>query len=829
MKTKRLRKLMSIVLVMSLSSLGTVTVNSVSHSDEESTDLQSYDEEIFVLPDIISESEAKEHGYIGRDYESEPNLYTFIFKNSDGTNTMKLFGHPVKYEDENGKVKDISFDIQENDDGSFSTVNNNIITTFSSDLTDGINIVYNDIDICMIPDTGRKSISAVGNEDTDTVTYRLDDNTSYEYKLMYSGFKEDIVVTEYTGQTEFDFTLYTNGLKLVEQDGSYYLFNEKNEYTASIGDIIVNTADGRSDAVGSMTYLTVKENEEYVLTIHIGDEYLMNESTMYPIRIDPTISINASSSGDATIEDITLNSNDNVPSPTSSMIYVGKRNIYGKSRILMRFPNLDLFPIKSSVNISSAKVELQDLSVNSYPLRVYCCLFNGSWEETGPTWNGMNQNNDAEIYTTLSEKVVSSNIGANLSPQYRYSFNIKQAVQRWKDGTFDKNTGIIFKASQEIENLDMYMYKFNAFGSFENAYDSYKPSLTITYSSTIQRNQFFSKYTPSKYNMFYIGNLSPGDIVDNIQFRMNCYGYSFCNIIHGTTQLYLENGKLTGYKQEPGEFVSTNDKYEMLHNNEHPGVQLFSLIVLNDPIASMNNVKNNLYWDAKRFGYSLVEYIPSSSQLPQYGTDSRLVAVVTGNTDYHFYMQHSDGTWSHKPGSGKVTNRSLNTTGKVILTNDNIYYYANKGAYLNGQLKFFVITKSAIIDQPHGSRCCLSWPNCSHQEITLMHKEKAGDSLDTSAAISGSIQARIDYVDDVDFYFFPVTTTKTYNISIIYSPYITGEDLELRLYNNAGICVMSDLTNSPPQLSLTLYAGSQYYIAVRNDSINFGDYTLSIN
>ena len=101
--------------------------------------------------------------------------------------------------------------------------------------------------------------------------------------------------------------------------------------------------------------------------------------------------------------------------------------------------------------------------------------------------------------------------------------------------------------------------------------------------------------------------------------------------------------------------------------------------------------------------------------------------------------------------------------------------------------------------------------------------------MDTSAAISGSIQARIDYVDDVDFYFFPVTTTKTYNISIIYSPYITGEDLELRLYNNAGICVMSDLTNSPPQLSLTLYAGSQYYIAVRNDSINFGDYTLSIN
>lgn len=62
--------------------------------------------------------------------------------------------------------------------------------------------------------------------DDKTIGYQLDERTSLEYSLTYTGFKEDIVVSEYTGQTEYEFTLLTEGLTLEEIDGSYYLTDE---------------------------------------------------------------------------------------------------------------------------------------------------------------------------------------------------------------------------------------------------------------------------------------------------------------------------------------------------------------------------------------------------------------------------------------------------------------------------------------------------------------------------------------------------------------------------------------------------------------------------
>lgn len=125
---------------------------------------------------------------------------------------------------------------------------------------------------------------------------------------------------------------------------------------------------------------------------------------------------------------------------------------------------------------------------------------------------------------------------------------------------------------------------------------------------------------------------------------MNCYGYAFGHILHGAA-MYLGNG---GYKQQPGEFAKTDDKDETVIN-----------IVKGDPSASMNNVVANMRLDANRLGYMLNEYVPTTATVAQYGTAGRLIAVVTGSNDYHFYMQHNDGTWSHKRGSMAVTNKSI--------------------------------------------------------------------------------------------------------------------------------------------------------------------------
>ena len=82
-----------------------------------------------------------------------------------------------------------------------------------------------------LPSVATKSLSAektVANAtarkiNNKTVAYTYDDKTTLEYSLTYTGFKEDIVVSEYTGQTRYDFTLYTGGLKLTERNGSFYI------------------------------------------------------------------------------------------------------------------------------------------------------------------------------------------------------------------------------------------------------------------------------------------------------------------------------------------------------------------------------------------------------------------------------------------------------------------------------------------------------------------------------------------------------------------------------------------------------------------------------
>ncbi len=441
------------------------------------------------LPDVITEEEAAENGYAFRITEAEPDLNTLIFRNTDGTNTMRIFDHPVKYLDENGAVKDITLDIRTSQTG-FVSKQSAVRTEFPKMLSDGITLAYDDIRITLIPqqavpeETERKTeITASLSSDKRTVTYSCGEKTAFEYSLTYTGFKEDIVVSEYTGQTEYYFLLNTNGLVLEKLDGSYYLTNGKGEIKAVIGDIIIFTADERNNAFGNMTHETVKEGKQYILTIHIDGDYLKDEKTVYPIRIDPTIEINYEGNGAGAIEDVTLNSLDS-SSPNSGSLFVGKRETYGISRTLMRFPGLDLSEISSAFYITEARVELRDLMCYSTQLPVSCYAFKGSWNISTVRWSNVSPDNYDT--TELDSKVVYYRNGDySITGNYaRYSFDITQAVKWWKNGTYSKDCGIIFKTTSAVEtgstNVSVCFASYNR--------SSNKPSFTLTYNSGISVN-----------------------------------------------------------------------------------------------------------------------------------------------------------------------------------------------------------------------------------------------------------------------------------------------------------------------------------------------------
>ena len=117
--------------------------------------------------------------------------------------------------------------------------------------------------------------------------------------------------------------------------------------------------------------------ENHILYGDNTDKMIFENESLYPLVIDPDVELlNLTDSG--AIEDLTINSDDQIPAGTSGSIFVGKRQTYGKSRILMKFPNLNLSAISRSSNIVDAKVYLRDLMCESSSMTVYCYRFTGN-------------------------------------------------------------------------------------------------------------------------------------------------------------------------------------------------------------------------------------------------------------------------------------------------------------------------------------------------------------------------------------------------------------------------------------------------------------------
>ncbi len=483
---KRSFKLLSLLLVLCLiipTLVGFTSFEEATETEIKEEAIQTITPEIIEtseLPDIISEDEAISNGYVGRLKSQEKDLHTFVFKNSDGTNTMQVYSHPVKYIDKLGNVQDISLEVKANSDGSFSSASHSVITTFEKKLSDGISLSHEDVNIKITPTgLGIASPSAKVSTDNKSVAYALNSKTAYVYELTYSGFKEDIVVNEYTGQTEYTFTLHTNGLTLTEEDGSYYLTDDEGNIRATIGDIIIFTADERNNTFGSMTHETVRANSEYTMTIHIDADYLSDENTLYPIRIDPTVEIvSAGTSG--FIEDATMNSNSG-SGGSSGSILVGVRGSYGVSRIIMRFPNLSLEGISAS-DITAATIGLRDIMCQSNEnFVVECRVYDKSapaWSESSPpTFTAASPYVGSTVLDSYTVTYDGGDNGGNW-----YHFNIIEAAKAWANGTQDPAKGLVFKASDSFENQTTNLW-YKTFGSYNRS--SYKPSLKIVYNAGV--------------------------------------------------------------------------------------------------------------------------------------------------------------------------------------------------------------------------------------------------------------------------------------------------------------------------------------------------------
>ena len=250
------------------------------------------------IPASISREAVEAKDHVLRLREQEADLNTVIFQNRDGGKTVYLFGSPVKYVDANGNIRDKSTTlVSEN-----VTVNGK---TYAHSATDnffgqyyptmpqnGVMLAFGPYTIEMTPViTGVLTLRDTTVSDN-KVTYNkvFGTGTSLVYTPTLNGVKEDIILSAYTGKSSFSFTLKTNGLAIIQDENDTFLADFEGNKVASLGDVIITDKVGKT-TYGTMTVVTKTEREEYTVTVNAPTAFLTSPTTVYPVVVDPTLSI----------------------------------------------------------------------------------------------------------------------------------------------------------------------------------------------------------------------------------------------------------------------------------------------------------------------------------------------------------------------------------------------------------------------------------------------------------------------------------------------------------------------------------------------------------
>ena len=418
----------------------------------------------------VDEAVFREADHIARLNEEET-LSTYVFLNRDGTKTVYYMDEEVKYLDSDGTVREKDLSLTADLNG-YTTAQNDISLTLPENLSEGVGLSYAGYDISLIPQitTARVTGPQVNGN---AVGYQncFGNGTVLVYTPTLSGLKEDIVLVAYTGVSSFEFLLNTDGLGLYQEDGRYYLSASPTaELRIRLGDIVAFDATG-SFSVGSMAVTTITERQQYRLTVSVDPAFLADPNTVYPVSIDPSITVSDNTHGAGAIEDAsiyqgapTLNTGS---WPYAHCGYVD--STYKVGRILIRPKKLlsdSTYQSVSASQIESAYFYIWETSgTSAQTINLYSLSGSTSWTESGVTWHNAG--------VTQGSKYASASPGSNA----KASFNITSLVKAWKNNQATANCGFMLTSSNET-SVD------KAFCTSEYETTSTRPYVVVNYNST---------------------------------------------------------------------------------------------------------------------------------------------------------------------------------------------------------------------------------------------------------------------------------------------------------------------------------------------------------
>lgn len=447
--------------------------------------------------DIMPENTS--HKHIARLHEDETPS-SVVFKNDDGSKSVYLFNETIKYYD-NGVLKDKNNNliITTSAPGyKYTNSANDVKMYFPSNFASksspvGVKLLYNSIELEMIPSAtyglpSNLSVAPVVSENKISYPRVFGADTTLVYTVLYSGYKEEIMLNKYTGVSQFSFLVYTHGLPIIEDsNGILSVIDSNTSVIASFGEVFAYDAAG-SFINGSISVDTIVPNYQYKMTIAVDETFLTSSSTLYPVCIDPSLEL-----------EIDMYPNDSETNLTKNIIdaplYSGKPNLaaggssiynnlgcintnYGYSRSIIGLPGLEYYleeyPLQTGdINLATLNLNCAQQPQNSNTIFLYE-FTGGSWSESSVTANNATISDfGSTIKATSYVTPTSSSV----------SFDITSLVEEWIDDPSAASEGILLKLMTEYESNTTYavrLYSTEDSSNIPYLYLNYQYNLPIS-------------------------------------------------------------------------------------------------------------------------------------------------------------------------------------------------------------------------------------------------------------------------------------------------------------------------------------------------------------
>ena len=374
-------------------------------------------------------------------------------------------------------------------------------------------------------------------------------NIDFEYKLLNSKIKESIILKNKDIDIEnLQFEIKTN-LILDIKENNIECKNDNEVIFKIDSPFMIDNKNIRND---NIKYLLETKNNKQILKLDVDYTWIKSKDRVFPITIDPTITVN---NGDNSIQDTYISSyRANKNMNDSSKLSVGSYNSdngIDTYRTLLKF---ELPNIPTASEIIDAKVVLigygaYSMIQNNEILEVH--RITQDWNETTATWNNMSENYDERVEAIFVQEESYSYEGPDgtVSVPGENIINITNLVKQWYLDA--PNYGIMIKASNEnnlLTTVPMFYSKDNDYLDENNP----RPSLVITY-----RNQngyeSYMEYVSQKIGVHsshvntYNGNLCINLLLSESSQCKLPFNFS---LFYNTNDVILENdyGFTKGFK-----------------------------------------------------------------------------------------------------------------------------------------------------------------------------------------------------------------------------------------------------------------------------------------